>query len=156
MGRSPAQGVQPDCGTMTRWSAKRGPREHISSRQPRRSLGARRRLHRFALILVGILVLAALWATVALVSDLIRAKGVATSADQLLAAGPTVWLGNNLAFGLLYWLIDVGGPVARSNHRVSVDLAFTQQLSPEVPPALPWRVSPLSWNLQSLQSQSFL
>jgi hypothetical protein len=101
-------------------------------------LGARRRLHRFALILVGILVLAALWATVALVSDLIRDKGVATSADQLLAAGAIVWLGNNLAFGLLYWLIDSGGPVARSKQRVPVDFAFTQQLNPEVAPG-GWR-----------------
>ena len=25
-----------------------------------------------------------------------------------------VWLGNNLAFALLYWLIDGGGPIARS------------------------------------------
>jgi hypothetical protein len=96
------------------------------------TLGARRRLHRFALILVGILVLAALWATVVLVSDLIRGRGVANSPDQLLASGGIVWLGNNLAFGLLYWLIDGGGPVARSKQRVPVDFAFTQQLSPEL------------------------
>jgi hypothetical protein len=94
--------------------------------------GARRRLRRLALILVGLVVLAALWATVLLVSDLIRGKGVANSADQLLAAGAIVWLGNNLAFGLLYWLIDGGGPVARSEQRVPVDFAFPQQLSSEL------------------------
>jgi hypothetical protein len=102
------------------------------------TLGARRRLHRLALILVGILVLAALWATVVLVSDLIRGRGVANSPDQLLASGAIVWLGNNLAFGLLYWLIDGGGPVARSKRRVPVDFAFTQQLSPELAPG-GWR-----------------
>jgi hypothetical protein len=102
------------------------------------TLGARRRLHRLALMLVGILVLAALWATVVLVSDLIRGKGVANSPDQLLASGGIVWLGNNLAFGLLYWLIDGGGPVARSGQRVPVDFAFTQQLSPELAPS-GWR-----------------
>ena len=94
----------------------------------------RRRLHRVALVLVGALVLAALWATVLLVSDLIQGKGVTNSPDQLLAAGAIVWLGNNLAFGLLYWLIDGGGPVARISQRVPVDFAFTQQLAPEVAP----------------------
>jgi hypothetical protein len=102
------------------------------------TLGARRRIHRLALTLAGLLVLAALWATVLLVSDLIRGKGVANSPDQLLAAGAIVWLGNNLAFGLLYWLIDGGGPVARSKQRVPVDFAFTQQLNPELAPG-GWR-----------------
>ena len=33
---------------------------------------------------------------------------------------------------MLYWLIDGGGPVARSKQHVPVDFAFTQQLSPEL------------------------
>jgi len=34
---------------------------------------------------------------------------------------------------MLYWLIDAGGPIARSrNPDVLVDFAFTQQLSPDV------------------------
>jgi hypothetical protein len=90
----------------------------------------RRRLHRAALVLVGALVAAALWSTVLLVSDLIRGTGVTNSPDQLLASGAIVWLGNNLAFGLLYWLMDGGGPVTRAKQPVSVDFAFTQQLSP--------------------------
>jgi hypothetical protein len=94
----------------------------------------RRRMHRVALVLVGALVVAALWATVLLVADLIRGKGVTNSPDQLLASGAIVWLGNNLAFGLLYWLIDGGGPVARLSRRGPVDFAFTQQLSPQVAP----------------------
>ena len=94
----------------------------------------RRRMHRLALVLVGALVLAALWATVLLVADLIRGKGVTNSPDELLASGAIVWLGNNLAFGLLYWLIDGGGPVARLSQRVPFDFAFIQQLSPEVAP----------------------
>jgi len=95
-------------------------------------LEERRRLHRVALALAGVLVAAALWATVLLVSDLIRGKGVANSPDQLLASGAIVWLGNNLAFGLLYWLVDGGGPVARSHQRIPVDFAFTQHISPEL------------------------
>jgi len=96
------------------------------------SLGARRTLHRVALTIVGILVGAALWATGLLVADLIRGTGVTNSAGQLLATGAIVWLGNNLAFGLLYWLMDGGGPLARSKRPTPVDFAFTQHLNPEL------------------------
>ena len=102
------------------------------------TLGERERLHRVALVLAGILVAAALWATVLLVSDLIRGSRVSNSPDQLLASGAIVWLGNNLAFGLLYWLMDGGGPLARATRRVPVDFAFTQHLSPELA-ASGWR-----------------
>ena len=96
------------------------------------TLGERRRLHRLAVVLAGILVIAALWATVLLVSDLIEGKGVSNSPDQLLASGAIIWLGNNLAFALLYWLIDGGGPVARSRQQVPHDFAFTQHVAPEL------------------------
>ena len=102
------------------------------------TLGERERLHRVALVLAGILVAAALWATVVLVSDLIRGSRVSNSPDELLASGAIVWLGNNLAFGLLYWLMDGGGPLARATRRVPVDFAFTQHLSPELA-ASGWR-----------------
>jgi hypothetical protein len=94
----------------------------------------RRRLRRVAIVLVALLVVAALWSTVFLVSDLIRGKGVSRSASELLASGAVVWLGNNLAFALLYWLMDGGGPAARSRLSTPVDFAFTQQLSPELAP----------------------
>jgi hypothetical protein len=95
-------------------------------------LAERQRMRRVSLILVGILVAAALWATVLLVSDLIKGKGVTNSPDQLLASGAIVWLGNNLAFGLVYWLMDGGGPIARFRQPIPVDFAFTQHISPEV------------------------
>jgi hypothetical protein len=94
----------------------------------------RRRLRRIALALVFLLVLAALWVTTFLVVDLIRGKGVANDADQLLAAGAIVFLGNNLAFTLLYWLVDGGGPISRMRLPMPVDFAFPQHLSPEVAP----------------------
>jgi hypothetical protein len=94
----------------------------------------RRRLRRVSLLLVGILVAAALWATALLVSDLIRGVGVSESPDELLASGATVWLGNNLSFALLYWLMDGGGPIARTRQSVPVDFAFTQHMSPELAP----------------------
>jgi hypothetical protein len=84
--------------------------------------------------LVCLLVLAALWATVLLVYDLIKGIGVTNSPEELLASGGVVWLGNNLSFALLYWLIDSGGPVARSQQSTPVDFAFTQHMSPELAP----------------------
>jgi hypothetical protein len=96
-----------------------------------------RRAHwvrRFAVAIVIVLVAAALWATAVLVYDLIKGHGVSQSATKLLAAGAIVWVGNNLSFGMLYWLMDSGGPLARSVNPVPVDFAFTQQLSPELAP----------------------
>jgi hypothetical protein len=55
----------------------------------------RQRLRRVALILVGTLVAAALWATALLVHDVIKGTGVGHSPDQLLASGAVVWLGWN-------------------------------------------------------------
>jgi uncharacterized membrane protein len=93
-----------------------------------------RRLRRVALVIVLLLVAAALWATALLVYDLIEGKGVTNSATELLASGALIWLGNNLTFALLYWLIDSGGPIARARNPAPVDFAFTQQMSPELAP----------------------
>jgi hypothetical protein len=87
-----------------------------------------------ALTIVSLLVVAALWSTVLLISDMIRGIGVANDAGDLLASGGVVWLGNNLAFALLYWLLDSGGPIARARSPLPVDFAFTQQMSPELAP----------------------
>jgi hypothetical protein len=92
----------------------------------------RKRLRRLALILVGVLVAAALWATALLIDDLIEGKGNTNRPADLLASGAMVWLGNNLTFALLYWLMDGGGPVARSRRALPVDFAFTQHMSPEL------------------------
>lgn len=96
--------------------------------------GERRRLRGLALVLVGLLVAAALWATAFLVADLITGTGVSDSPSHLLASGAVVWLGNNLAFALLYWLVDGGGPRARLQRALPVDFAFTQHMSPELAP----------------------
>jgi hypothetical protein len=102
------------------------------------TLAERRRwLRPLAVSLVVLLVLAGLWATVLLIYDLIQGIGVTESPSKLLASGAVVWLGNNLAFGLLYWLFDSGGPVARSRNPAPRDFAFQQQMDPELAPG--WR-----------------
>jgi hypothetical protein len=75
---------------------------------------------------------AALWATSLLVYDLIEGIGVTESPSRLLASGAVVWLGNNLSFALLDWLMDSGGPIARTRGGTPIDFAFTQQMSPEL------------------------
>ncbi len=94
----------------------------------------RRRLRNIALWLVVLLAAAALWATVFLVADLIKGTGVSNSPSELLATSAVVLLGNNLAFSLLYWLYDGGGPSVRARNPAAVDFAFTQHTSPEVAP----------------------
>jgi hypothetical protein len=94
----------------------------------------RRRLHRIALAVVALLVVAALWATVILIHDLIEGVGVSQDPGELLASGAEVWLGNIFAFAMLYWLMDGGGPIARTRHPDPVDFAFTQHMSPELAP----------------------
>ena len=91
-------------------------------------------LHRLTLTLVCLLVASALWTTALLVYDLIKGTGVANKPAELLATGAVVWLGNNLSSGPLYWLIDSGGPIARSRKPLSIDFAFPQQMSPELAP----------------------
>lgn len=101
---------------------------------PSRLAKNRERVRPVAVALVVVLVAAAMWSTALLVYDLIKGTGVSNSATKLLASGALVWLGNNLAFALLYWLIDSGGPLARSRHPAPIDFAFTQQMSPELAP----------------------
>jgi hypothetical protein len=95
-------------------------------------------MRRVVFALVGLLLAGALLATGLLIHDLINGAKVAQSPSTLLADGAFVWVGNNLAFALLYWLMDGGGPIARLRHSVPVDFAFTQHLSPEIAP-LGWR-----------------
>jgi hypothetical protein len=88
-----------------------------------------------SICMIGLLVLDALVATAYLVTVLIRGGSLTNSAGDLLAAGAVVWASNVISFSLLYWDLDSGGAAARA-HRMprSPDLAFPQQLSPEIAP----------------------
>jgi uncharacterized membrane protein len=92
-----------------------------------------------AITLIGLLAVAAMVSSVTLIVDLIRGSKVTESATSLLASGALIWLGNALVFGLLYWELDSGGPLARyRRQRPFPDFAFSQQLNPELAPA-GWR-----------------
>ena len=94
-----------------------------------------RELRMLSIGLVSVLVFGAMWSTVQLIDDLIHGGTQTDSASDLLAAGTTVWVSNNIAFALLYWELDGGGAAARA-HRVAVrvDLAFPQHLNPRIAP----------------------
>jgi hypothetical protein len=94
-----------------------------------------RLLRAISIGLVSVLVLSALYATVRLVDVLITGGPQTNSASDLLEAGSIVWVGNILAFALLYWELDSGGAAARAHHsRSAVDFAFPQQMNPELAP----------------------
>lgn len=102
---------------------------------PSQVSGRRSWLRPLSIALVGALGVAALVSTAVLITDLVRGGKVTESATSLLSSGALIWLGNCLAFGLLYWLLDSGGPYARFvGERRYPDFAFTHQLSPELAP----------------------
>jgi hypothetical protein len=92
-----------------------------------------RALRALSVVLVAVLVFGALWATAVLIDDLIQGAAATNSASDLLEAGATVWVSNNIAFALLFWELDGGGAAARA-HRppAAADFAFPQQLNPHL------------------------
>jgi hypothetical protein len=96
-------------------------------------------LRGFSIALVSLLAAEALWSTARLIDQLIEGGPHTSEPGPLLAAGAIVWISNNIAFALLYWELDGGGAAARANELPAhPDLAFPEQLNPQVTPAN-WR-----------------
>ncbi|MGW1278825.1 hypothetical protein ACWD4V_17970 [Streptomyces tsukubensis] len=96
-------------------------------------------LRSVAVVLVVVLAGSAIWSTARLIDDLIHGGAETNSADALLLVGGSVWISTVLAFSLLYFELDSGGPAARAHHMPPTPaLAFPQQLSPELN-AAHWR-----------------
>jgi hypothetical protein len=92
-----------------------------------------------SIALVAVLIGQSLWSTVRLIDELVTGGAHTNSAGALLAAGSIVWVSNNIAFALLYWELDGGGAAARAHGLPDhPDLAFPQQLNPDVAPPR-WR-----------------
>jgi hypothetical protein len=119
---------------------------HISARH--------RWLRRMSIGLILALAVAAVWSTTILIADLVRGAAVTDSAGSLLASGALIWLGNVLVFSLIYWQFDSGGPLARyRGAREFPDLAFTQQMSPELAPP-GWRPSYVDYLVLGLNTST--
>jgi hypothetical protein len=69
-----------------------------------------------------------------LVVSLVSHSAVHITGRQLLLSGGVVWLANAIAFGLAYWELDSGGPVARalSTGTRKPDFQFPQDENPQL------------------------
>ncbi len=92
-----------------------------------------RNLRVLSIGLVSLLLAEALWATAQLIHTLIHGGAEASSAGPLLRTGNIVWASTIIAFALLFWELDGGGPAQRAHHvPTHPDFAFVQQLSPDI------------------------
>lgn len=71
-----------------------------------------------------------------LIATLVSESGNALTGRELLLTGGTVWLANAVAFGLVFWELDCGGPVARalSSAPRRPDFQFPQDENPQLAP----------------------
>ena len=69
-----------------------------------------------------------------LVSSLVSHTAVNITGRQLLMSGGVVWFANAIAFGLAYWELDSGGPVARAlaTEPRKPDFQFPQDENPQL------------------------
>ena len=88
-------------------------------------------------IVIGLLAL--VWVfnvlgVVVLVASLIAHSATHITGSQLLASGGAVWLTNAIAFGLAFWELDCGGPVARAlaTDPRKPDFQFPQDENPQL------------------------
>jgi uncharacterized membrane protein len=88
---------------------------------------------------ITIALLALVWlfnvlGVVLLVTSLVAPSGVQVTGRQLLFSGAALWLTDAVAFGLAFWELDCGGPVARalSDAPRKPDFQFPQDENPEL------------------------
>jgi hypothetical protein len=88
-------------------------------------------------IVIGLLTV--VWAfnvlgVIVLVASLVAHSAVRITGAQLLASGGAVWFTNAIAFGLAFWELDCGGPVARALATVArkPDFQFPQDENPQL------------------------
>lgn len=93
------------------------------------------KLRTVAIVLVGLLLGGAFWATIILVDHIVTGNAQTDNGARLLASGGLVWLGNVLSFSLLYWVMDSGGPRSRlAGEHPYPDFAFPQMQASELAP----------------------
>ena len=88
-------------------------------------------------IVIGLLTV--VWAfnvlgVIVLVASLIAHSATRITGGQLLASGGAVWFTNAIAFGLAFWELDCGGPVARAlaTGPRKPDFQFPQDENPQL------------------------
>jgi hypothetical protein len=71
---------------------------------------------------------------VILVASLVAHSAIHITGAQLLASGGAVWFTNAIAFGLAFWELDCGGPIARALATTArkPDFQFPQDENPQL------------------------
>jgi hypothetical protein len=101
----------------------------LAWQRPRRRLEQIGRRRTVALSLIGAVSLTNAVLLVALIASLLN--GEEKSGGELLFKAVTVWVTNVIAFGLLYWAFDRGGPIRRiAADRPPPDFQFPQLENP--------------------------
>lgn len=103
------------------------------------------RSRRAALLLLGLLVVANFAALAILVAGLVTTNTSELGGGELLLTAFAIYTTDVVVFGLLFWEMEAGGPVARrqASSRTSLDFRFPQDDEPQVPGA-GWR--PQVWD----------
>jgi uncharacterized membrane protein len=84
-----------------------------------------------ALVLLGVIVLGNMIGLVVLIVALVSTGSSELGGGQLLFTAAAIWTANIIAFGVWYWDVDDGGPVARANkERRTPDFQFPQDENP--------------------------
>ena len=97
-----------------------------------------------ALVLLGILVAANLFALAILIAGLVTTSTERLGGGELLLTALVIWVTDVIVFGIWFWEIDGGGPVARARHvRKAPDFQFPQDENPQLA-APDWR--PVVWD----------
>lgn len=110
----------------------------------RRGRGIVRSRHA-ALVLLGLLVAGNFIGLVVLVAGLVTQSTSSLTGGELLFTGFAIYTADVIVFGLIYWELEAGGPVARrkADVRASYDFQFPQDENPELAPS-GWR--PQVWD----------
>jgi uncharacterized membrane protein len=98
-----------------------------------------------ALTLLGVLATGNLIALAVLVAGLVTTAASDLGGGELLLTAFAIWSANVIVFGLAFWELEAGGPVARryARSRAAPDLRFPQDEDPRPGPAA-W--SPQVWD----------
>ncbi len=98
-----------------------------------------------AVALLGLLVLGNFLALAILIGGLVTATTKDLGGGELLLTGFAIWATDAIAFALLFWELDAGGPVARmqARSRDTPDFQFAQDENPQLAPK-DW--SPQVWD----------
>jgi hypothetical protein len=92
------------------------------------------RSRKAALVLLGLLVVGNLGALAILVTSLVTMNTSDLGGGELLLTGFMIWSTDVIVFGLWFWELDAGGPVARLRRptRTTPDFQFPQDENPHL------------------------